>query len=422
MSSFVPHSLRRQAGRILLLLGTLGAVAPASADVSDPVGYVAYSIPGGSRRLVGVPLTQASTRASTVSSLKEDRIVLPQPVQASYFGGAATMMVQVRQGANAGLTFTATGFEGNELIVDTPPRTYVFPGDTVTLFPNYNLNTLLGANNTFGLQTGASAEEADTVSLWNAATQISRTFYFQSGGGGWREAGQEAAGNRGDVTINFPAAIMVNRRAATPLNLVVVGVVPMPLDQRYFRVLPGRNLISAPFSAAATVADYGLYDEFYPRFSMFAGPSAPEADTLRLTSAGTANESEVIYYRSGHGWELAGSGGDAAATPVELGQAMDFQRFGPAGFIRANGVPNGEGPLRSIASAPVATVPIQGLQAGSGSLSIRWSGEAGAAYQIQRRTPGGEWQDIGGETVAAEGVTTTTCPATGSGELRIVKK
>lgn len=424
MSLLAPHLIRRPAGRWLLLLGTLGAVVPASAAVTDPVGYLACSIPGGSRRLVGVHLTQDATHSAKISSVLPQRIALPAPVQAAYFGGAATLMVQVRDGQRAGITFTTTGFEGNELILDSSPSGLIFPGDTVALFPNYTLNKLFGANNTFGLQVGETAEEADTVSLWNAASQTSRVFYLRSGEG-WREAGNEAAGDRGEVTISFPEAMMVNRRGTSDLQITVAGVVPMPLEQRYFRVLPGRNLITAPFSMSPTVGGYGLYEED-SSFSVIAGASAPEADTIRFTSPNTAIESEVLYYRTGHGWRRAGTGEDADSTLVELGQAMDFQRVGEAGFIRSHGIPENP-PLRALASAPVQvetpTVPIQTLQAGAGSLSFGWSGEAGATYQIQCRPPGAAWQNLGGEVVATEGVTTTVRPVTtGGGELRIVKK
>lgn len=432
MSFLVPHLTRRPAGGLLLLLGALGAALPVSAAVTDPFGYVAYNIPGGARRLVGVPLIRDGTHSDKVSSVSAQRIALPTPVQASYFGGAATLMVQVRagtkegEGVHAGMTFTATGYEGNELILDSSPSGLIAPGDTVALFPNYNLTTLFGPDNTFGLQAGDSAEEADTVSLWNAASQTSRIFYLRTGEG-WREAGHEAAGDRGGVTISFPEAIMVKRRSASPLNLVVQGMVPMPLEQRYFHALPGRNLISAPFSMAATVADYGLYQEGGAPFSVIAGDSAPEADTIRFSNSTTATESEIIYYRSGHGWRVAGSGGDASATPVELGQAMDFQRVGNAGFIRVLGIVGPESaPLRVMASSPTPvetpTVPILNLQPGPGSLRIGWSGEAGATYQIQCRPPGAAWQNLGGEVVATEGVTTTVRPVTGGGELRIVKK
>ena len=419
MASLASHSIHGQAGRLLLLLGSLGAVLPASAAVTDPSGYLAYNIPGGSRRLVGVHLTREATHSAKISSVLPQRIALPAPVQAGYFGGAATVMVQVRDGQRAGITFTATAFEGNELILDSSPVSLIAPGDTVALFPNYTLSKLFGPNNTFGLQTGETMEEADTVSLWNAASQTSRVFYLRSGQG-WRESGNEAAGDCGQVTISFPEAMMVNRRGTSNLEFVVAGVVPMPLEQRYFRVLPGRNLITAPFSISPTVGGYGLYEEGSP-FSVIAGASAPEADTIRFTNPLTTIESEVLYYRSGHGWRLAGTGENADSTLVELGQAMDFQRVGEAGFIRSQGIPVNP-PLRALASAPVSTVPIEGLQAEPGSLRISWSGEAGASYQVQKRPLREGWQDLGAEVVSSGGVTTTVCPATGGGELRIVKK
>ncbi len=403
-----------------MLLASLLPLARSGADTTDPVGYVSYLIPPDSHRLIGVPLIRPPTVYDTTASVSVDRIALSNAVDAGDFDGANSALVQVRTGAHAGVTFTATGHQGNELILDRSPVGFVSAGDTIQVFPNHTLATLFGPENSAGLLGGENAGEADTIGLWNAATQSSRIFYYQTGEG-WREADNEAAGDQANRVVPFPDAIMLRRRASSQLLFVVAGGVPMPMDVRYFPVLPGRNLVSAPFSAAQTVADYDLYQEGSP-FSVNAAASAPDADTIRFSNSTTSADSEVIYYRLGEGWRVAGSDGDAGATRVELGQAMDFQRKGAKGIIRTRGIVEaGAKPAKAI---PVSNeVPITGIRPAPGGLHIEWPGVTGTAYQIQTKQPGAStWSNLGTPVIAAGSRASASCGTNGSGLIRIIRQ
>lgn len=388
------------------------------ADVTDPSGWVTYTIPAESRRIVGVPLLGDTIGFTTVSEVLPNGLKLAVPPTIPLGPGSAAVLI--RTGDHAGLSFTATGLVNDELILNRPPGTVVAAGDTLQIFSDHTLGQLFGTNNEANFLSGESAEQADTVGIWNADTQTSRVFYFQTGEG-WREAGNEAAGDQAGISIPFPSALVINRRGSTPLELTVLGGVPMPLEQRYFHVSPGRNLISAPFSMAQTIADYQLFVPGSP-FSVKGATSAPEADTIRFTNSYTAAESEVIYYQLGSGWKIAGSDGDAAATQVELGQAMDFQRSGPAGYIKAFGVIE-ETPVPRALRTSAETIAISRSSRVAGGVQFEWKSEAGASYQIQTQVSGrSAWEDLG-EPVAANHTTATAVRTLkGAGQIRIVKK
>jgi uncharacterized protein (TIGR02597 family) len=422
MSPSLRNSIPARLAGGLLLAATFPS-ASVKADVTDPVGYCAYVIPGGSNRLIGVPLTRYPTYEGQVVSVSPAGIVMPAAVLASYFGGANSAIVQVRTGTHAGLTFTATGYSGSTLLLDRSPVDLTAAGETIQIIPNHTLGTLFGENNSSGLQEGEEAGLADTVSIWNATNQSSRIFYYRSGNG-WREAGNEAAGDQSAVGIPFPDALVIRRRATTPLTLTVVGAVPVPSDYRYFRVLPGRNLVSAPFSAASTVVDYELYMEGSP-FSVNAGASAPEADTIRFSNFSTATDSEVIYYRAGEGWRMAGSGSDAGATPVELGQAMDFQRKGEEGIIRTRGIviPMYLQTEQAAGTPASEEVALKEFHANPGGIQLTWPSKPGTTYRIQTRLPGnGAWQDLGTPVLANENPTTASRQVSGGGLIRIIRQ
>ena len=193
----------------------------------------------------------------------------------------------------------------------------------------------------------------------------------------------------------------------------------MPLENRYFQVAPGRNLISAPFTVASRIADYGLHESGSP-YSMLGAESAPEADTIRFSNFSAATDSQVVYYRLGEGWRFAGTEGDAGDTPIELGQSMDFQRRGPVGIIKALGI--AEERSRSAArSISVPAVPISRMTPSAGGIQIEWTGEAGGTYQIQTRPTGdAAWTDLGGPVTGSGESFSSLCKPSGQGFLRIV--
>lgn len=401
----------------LSLLASLVCLAELRAEVTDPTGYVSYPIPAESRRLVGVALFGNPSFYGTVTEVLPTglRIHTDNTWHPPVMGDASTACVTVRAGLHAGLTATATAHADGVLTLQNPPGDMFAVGDTIQIFPDHTLGSLFGTENQTGLMPGTTAGEADTIGVWDAATQSSRVYYYQSETG-WREAGKEAEGDRVNATIPFPAAIVINRRAETPLVFTVLGFAPMPLEQRLFPVSPGRNLISAPFTVVTKVSDYELYVPDSP-LSVIAGASAPEADTIRFTNLTTATESEVIYYQLGAGWRVVGSGADAGETPVELGQAMDLQRVGPAGYIKARGLPDQPAAARALVAATEEEIPIKRHLPAAGGVQIEWEATPGHSYVIQIQPLGQNgWQNL-----ATSSSGSVVCKPSGQGKIRILE-
>lgn len=403
-----------------LLLAIAGGCLPAAARETDPVGYVSYTIPTDSQRLVGVPLAGYPTFYGSVAEVTGSGLSFSGPLPTDLFRGSESAFLTVRTGTFAGLAATITAFSGNEMTLENSAAGLISSGDEIQVFANHTIADLFGTQNGFGLLEGSDPGESDTIGLWDAGSQTSRVFYFRTGEG-WREAGNEAAGDQSGATVPFPTALVLNRRGPTPLTFVVSGAVPMPLEQRFFEVSTGRNLISAPFSAMDKVSDYGLFAEGSP-FSVIGADSAPEADTIRFSNFSAATDSEVIYYRLGHGWRTVGADGDAGNTPVELGQSMDFQRRGPAGYIRANGISIVSNSATAARTVAVATVPIRRITPAAGGVDLEWDSTAGATYRIQSSPPGGTaWTDLGEPVTTAGKTGTAFRRPMGQGLLRILK-
>ena len=179
-----PHTGWRQG---LLLLASLAGPADLRADETDPFGYINNSIPAQSRRLIGVPLLGNASFYGTVTELLPGglRIHTDDTWHPPVMGNSATACVAVRAGLNAGLTVSATAYADDVLTLQNPPGGMFALGDTIQIFPDHTLGSLFGPENELGLMAGDAATEADTIGIWDGATQSSRVFYYQSETG-WR--------------------------------------------------------------------------------------------------------------------------------------------------------------------------------------------------------------------------------------------
>jgi hypothetical protein len=397
------------ASLLVLCVGITRAVG----DESDIVGYNTVSIPAGSTGLLALQMVEGTRYIGSVSSVGTDYVEFADVLDPSMLGAQGSGSIHVRAGTHPGLNLRANGISGRRVSLDRSPVGWISPGDQVGIRPDSTFASIFGAEEVWSLQTAADPDDADLVGIWDAVTQTSRVYFFKSGAG-WREVGNESAGDRSETVIPHPAALIFTRRGATPLDFVVVGTVPMPLAQQILPVWPGRNLISSPFSSITRIDDWGLQS---PPFDILAGPSAPRSDTLRLTYA-DGSSSKVVYFRENQGWRTVGRPEDAADTRVEFSQAVDFQRAGPAGFIRFTGVVEGPSPLLT---QPIATVPIRKVANTPEGPRIEWASEAGTTYQIQARASGQlAWADVGDPVVADGPLSHAIRRPEGNGILRIL--
>lgn len=396
------------------LLIVCAGISPLTGATGDPFGYITLSRPAGSTGLLGLPMVEDYRHLGFATAVGSDYIDFANPLDVSMLGDAGSGFIEVREGPHAGLTLQASGIAGQRIFLDRSPAGLVFPGNKVGIRPNFTIASIFGANNFTGVLEAETAEEADTIGIWNAVTQSSKIYYYKTGAG-WREVGNEAAGDQSGTPIPYPSALTVNRRANTRLDVVVLGAVPMPMTQQILPVWPGRNLLSGPFASVTRIDDWGLRSSLFP---ILAGPSAPRSDTMRLTY-GDGSSSKVVYFRENQGWRTVGRPEDAADTRVEFSQAIDFQRAGPAGYVRFAGViPPVTAALQTTA---IATVPIQKVANTPDGPRIEWASEAGTTYQIQARA-GSQlaWADLGEPVVADGPLSHAIRRPEGNGILRIL--
>jgi hypothetical protein len=384
-----------------------------SGDTTDPVGYLTLSLPAQATGLLALQLVEYNRYTSSAIAVGSNYVEFAATLDPTILGDQGNGFIQVREGTHAGLILQATGISGRRILLDRSPVGLVFQGDLIGIRPNHTIGSLFGVDNFTQVLAAPTPENADTIGILDARTQTLKGYYFKSGAG-WREIGNESAGDRSNTAVPYPSALNFTRRASTPLNIIMLGTVPMPMTQQILPVWPGRNLLSGPFSSVTRIADWNLLSTPFP---ILAASSAPRSDTLRLTYA-DGSSSKVVYFRENHGWRTVGETEDASNMPVEFSQAVDFQRAGPAGFIRFTGVIGGPSPLLA---QPVASVPIQKVANTPEGPRIEWASEAGTTYQIQARASGQlAWADLGDPVVADGPLSHAIRRPEGNGILRIL--
>ncbi|MGB6220106.1 hypothetical protein [Haloferula sp.] len=421
ISSFFP---RATLGGICLA----GGIATTFAEVTDPVGYMTLILPAESTGILSINLVKYNSFIGTVTTTDGATLSFDRPVPSTLFhsyekgtwhqGYAA--FCEVREGNHAGINFRVDSFSENTITLNRSPDGLIDVGDSIGVRPEWTLGEIVDRLKESDLQAGTGADEADIIGTWDAETQTARGFFLHTNGS-LLEIGEEPQGDRSATIVHFPDALSFTRRGETEIKVIVIGAVPMPFDQfRYLPVWPGRNLLSGPFTSASSVEGWGMFENGSP-FSVLSGPSAPTSDTLRLTLP-DGSESPLLYHRQGLGWRMVGESGSGAETPIDLTQAIDFRRVGPAGFIKFAGT-TPESPSRLRALANVDTVPVESYQYDGPAVRLNWKSIPGQTYQIQTRALGTQtWKNLGTPVTANDHTSHTTCEPTGTGAFRLIKQ
>jgi hypothetical protein len=416
-----PGLIKIMKPRFACRLGAFAAAAVhlvgvALAETGDPAGYITMRMPADAKGLLAGYLVNSYSTLGTVTGVGADYIEYGSDLPANLLGKWSSAFLEIRVGSNAGLSLPVTGFSGKRVTLGRSPLGLISPGDRVGVRPNWSLGELVTPIAGSQLLEGESAETADTLGLLDPVAQTMRVFYRKTGEG-WREAGQESAGDCSSTPVPFPAALQFHRRASTDLDLMVIGAVPMPFEgTRMVPVWPGRNLIAGPLTSATRL------DQWMPFDDLLEGDSAPHADTVRLSFAFTP-QTPVIYRRTGEGWHYVGAPGDAGQTPMDLAQAIDLQREGAAGYLKFAAVTPQAGALRVAAAAAETVVPVDLGLCVFPARQIGWASEPGKTYQVQVQPRGSStWSDAGAVVVAQAETCKATVNVSGNGTFRIVER
>jgi hypothetical protein len=398
---------------LLLFFLVLAPLARCWSEVGDPVGYATFRLVAGEKGAIGLNLVKGYSVLGDVVAVGEDFVEFPS-LPGTLTGPGGSAFLEIRTGAGAGMTLEVSGATGNRVHLKRSPLGWIAPGDKAGVRPDWTIGELFRDPAVTGILAGESHLTADTVGIFDAETQAMRVFFYQADAG-WREVGRESDGDMADVPIPFPLAPLYHRRGSASLEFLTLGAVPMPYDvRRKVYVRPGRNLISSPFTSVQRVADW------LDPASVVSGPSAPRSDSMKLIFP-QGGESRVFYHRKNRGWRFAGGQQDASDASVDIVQAVDFQRVGPAGYLDFQTIAPVQAKSAAIAPAgnllpidPSATDFVAGL--------VGWKSKAGRSYQLQIQSAGSTvWRDHGAVVAAQGDITRSLCRPEGNGLIRVLE-
>ena len=195
-------------------------------------------------------------------------------------------------------------------------------GDTYRLWPADTLGSFFGTPETTGIQGGATAAAADTVTL--VANGSAVTYFYNTGvtPARWSRVGLGGGTDAGNVAILPYTGVQYARLANTPLQFRVLG--RMPAGQRKVAIKnSGTTLLSPYWPVSQTLGQLGLHN--LPGW--VSSTTVAAADTVALT----ANGSVTTYYHDGNSWRRVGLGaGSSDAVTVPVGASVLINKKGSA--------------------------------------------------------------------------------------------
>jgi hypothetical protein len=410
---------------LMLTLCSVAVPLLAQQAVSDIVGYEGYTLPGVAAGAVqeypiSLPFAGLMVHSGDIASAFGNSVVMPG-VPALTPG---LHFVHLTSGPYAGMALEITASTPGAFTVAEAPVGAFTSGMKVNLRMMQTLESVFPANQVLsnGWKAGSTTAEADTVSLWNAATQTETTFYLGTNGSWYAANGQ--AVNAASVSLSYPAAVMIHRRGPQPLEFLHLGTLAQPTDG-WLRVYPGLNLLGKPFTSAS-LANSGLYDSGSD-FSMQGGLNAAEADILGVYEGGIRLGAFWYDSSSTGGWRALADGQGAGSLPLPLTGGLVLQRQGPAGWLRMNGVSIAA--QRAARLAPLAaakpvpkTHAVRISRAGSQSVKLSWKAAPGQNYLVQGLAPAGSWKTVRTVRPQKREASTTLAVVSGARQFRVISQ
>lgn len=312
----------RLAAVFMAVLPWFGRAEAQESAVTEPRGIYTVKIPGApsagttARTYLGVQLLTGTRFVGLVQTVNGATLQLQAyGDHHSIADPARTCYLHVLTGDGRGFVTDITEYRTTELVCAENLTPWVAPGTKVLIRPHPLLSDLFGTANTYGLGTGADAESADNVVIWDPDTQQERVFYYHSTRARWEEKG--IAADAGGATLRFPHGFYIVRRTPGTLRIKISGEIggnAVLLPAR-----PGACVFSLPVnltgSLDAMVRATGDH-------AVVSGPNAGTADLLTFEETSTGMQRGPFYHLSRgevSGWREVGVDDSTAAV-----QPMDF--------------------------------------------------------------------------------------------------
>jgi hypothetical protein len=355
MWAYVLTSMKFLSSSLLAILVAASAQWPVQAQetaTTDPVGFVTVGITAGTgsakrNTLFSLPLLETEAIggqvAGTITGVTANTIsnsnagwtagelsnpASPYLIQITS-GAAEGRMFLVSSSANTGgaisgaantaTTVTVSSIDAAQ--VDLTTLGIVNGTDTYKIFACDTISSFFGTPETTGVQGGTGAANADSiVAVLNGSSQ---TYFFKTDAvpPRWSRVGLGSPDASNTPLLPY-YGVQYSRLANTALSFVVTGSVPTS-ERKAGVKNSGPTFLSQFWPADSTLSSVGLQN----LAGWQAGASAAAADTVVLTSGGSAN----TYFYDGSNWRRVALGSPLANdTIIPVGTTISINKKGSA--------------------------------------------------------------------------------------------
>jgi hypothetical protein len=332
-----------------IFLAILCATAPfahaQTTVATDPVGFVTVSAAAGTgiTRTVSV-LSFPLVSPEAITGVATGRItgVTANSISNSSAGwspGALSVpatpyVIRITSGAAKGHTFlisTSTQNTATTVTIDAEEAGQVdltalgivtgASGDTYAILACDTLATAFGTPVTTGVQGGTSTTGigADIVQLSVAGSW--RQYYYNTSSTSWRRVGPNTLSD--NIPIRPDSAVIFSRLPASPLNLTVLGTVPVS-DRKALVNNSGVTFLSNSWPVSLTLGTSGIH-----LISGWASSATYVAATTDIVQM-AVNGAWVKYYYTGNNWKRVGPNTLSDSVSIPVGSAFIIQKAGSA--------------------------------------------------------------------------------------------
>jgi hypothetical protein len=335
----------------LLAAPTALAQEPATAT-TDPVGFVTVGVTAGTgtakrNTLFSLPLLETESingqAAGTITAVTANSIsnsnagwtsgALSNPATPYLImitsGPAQGRMFLIASSANTGGASAGTANTATTVTVSSVDSAQVdltalgirTGTDTYRIYACDTLSSFFGTPAVTGVLGGASAAAADSIVLVNNGS--ANTFFYNTAAtpNRWSRVGLGSPDASNTPLLPY-YGIQYSRMPATPLSFVITGAVPT-VGRQVAVKNSGATLLAQYWPADSTLGSIGLQN----LAGWQSGASAAAADTVVLTSNGSAN----TYFFNGTNWRRVGlGGGDSDNVVIPVGATISVSKRGSA--------------------------------------------------------------------------------------------
>ena len=343
--------------RISLIASMASAVALPSSmaqatATTDPVGFVTVGIPAGTgtakrNTLFSVPLMETEAIAGQVSGVITG--VTANTISNSNAGWTAgdlskpatPFLIQITSGSAAGRLFlisssaatggaiagtantttTVTVSSIDTTQVDLTSLGIVTGTDTYKIYACDTLASFFGTPASTGVLGGSNVNSSDTIAL--VLNGVASTYWYNTSvtPNRWSRSGPGSV-DSSNVALLPNFGVQYARLGNTALSFVITGQVPT-IGRQVAIKNSGTTLLSQFWPVESTLASLGL--QALPNWT--AGANASTADTVILTSAGSAS----TYFYNGTNWVRVAPGSPISnTTAIPIGTSIQIGQKGSA--------------------------------------------------------------------------------------------